>query len=53
LGHLQKSPDEWLVTTVSCGQGRLDLLFAYQGEWGVSDEEANESLTEARDMTFF
>ena len=49
----QHMPEEWLVTPVSCAQGRLEVLFAYQGDWAVTDGEPDESLTEARDMTFF
>jgi hypothetical protein len=53
LVSTQKMPDEWLVTPISCGGGRLIVLFGYSGTLGVAEEDHDDGFTEARNMTFF
>lgn len=53
LPSSQKMPDEWLVTPIVCGGGRLIVLFGYVGSLGVAEEDHEDGFTEARNMTFF
>ncbi|MBM3382894.1 MAG: chemotaxis protein CheX [Betaproteobacteria bacterium] len=46
-------PNEWLMTPFLLSSGRGVLSFGFEGSLSLSDEEAPEDLSDARNITFF
>lgn len=46
-------PEEWLLIPFKVNQGRGVLGFGFVGELGIGNEEVQEDLSDARNITFF